>query len=225
MSGPERELYIDRFGRTPRTLIVVILLTIYCLIDNYFLKQPLYDMTIPYSLWIRENWGESKAFNVTIEIIAQMSDKYGMLALYPVAFLLLPIHGSMSLISGMFIGLCTNIMLKFIFLDPRPFMTTPGLVPSKCLFDYGNPSGHSTHSIMIYFGFYIQYTRAFGHQMSSFTKNLMFYFCALIFLLVAFSRIATGSHTINQILHGWVWGAANFYLFNFNYSGAFKRLV
>ena len=47
----------------------------------------------------------------------------------------------------------------------------------------------------------------------------------ILFLAVAFSRIATGSHTINQILHGWVWGAVFFYIFIFNYDGAIKRLT
>jgi len=84
-----------------------------------------------------------------------------MVALYPVAFFSLPLDKSVALINAQMLGLAINIFLKFLFLDPRPFMTTPGLVPSKCLFDYGNPSGHSQHSTVIFFGFFVQYTRTY----------------------------------------------------------------
>lgn len=206
----------DREGRTKRTLICLFLLVAYVVLDVLVIKQPLYDFTIPYQLELRKTYGQSKKFNVAIEIIAQLADKYGMVALYPLAFFSLPLDKSVSLVCAQQLGLGINIMLKFLFLDPRPFMTTEGLVPSKCLFDYGNPSGHSQHSIVIFFGFYTQYIRTYK-DVSIFKKNLMLLVAILLFFAVAFSRIATGSHTLNQILHGWVWGAAKLYLFIFNY--------
>ena len=104
-------------------------------------------------------------------------------------------------------------ILKLVHGDPRPFWINTVLFKGECETSYGNPSGHS----LIGFFFYLSLAYLIC-TLDSFKFNLAFKIIAYlvaIFIssLTAFSRLALGLHSLDQVLYGSVLGIWLFVVF------------
>ena len=127
---------------------------------------------------------------------------------------------SMDVSKSFTIGLSANAalalvtILKSINNEPRPFHVAD-IKPTKCWLEFGNPSGHSLATTNLYFTFWDMLCRENGwtYKKASLKMKSSFAVAIVWILLVAFSRIYHGVHTINQILNGWIWGTCLYKLF------------
>lgn len=78
--------------------------------------------------------------------------------------------------------------------------------------EYGNPSGHSVTSMSFYLTIWDMFCR--HYEASVYARRTSLAFTLVFIFCVAFSRIYHGVHTYNQILQGWVLGAALFFLYS-----------
>ena len=93
-------------------------------------------------------------------------------------------------------------LLKLAFSDPRPFWINTALFQGSCETSYGNPSGHSLISFFFFLslGYHICMLDKFK---DNFTYKFFVYSGAVaISSLIAFSRLALGVHSLDQVFFG-----------------------
>lgn len=114
-------------------------------------------------------------------------------------------HSDRIKMVGFLIALVFNLffmsLLKLIYSDPRPYMSNIEIKLYECSVEYGNPSGHSYLSAFYYFlilwvydknlFFIIENDRLNCKRLALIVLNLLW------ILLIAFSRIYLGVHSLN----------------------------
>ena len=120
--------------------------------------------------------------------------------------------------SGLILIVYLHDLMKLIYSDPRPFWIKTILFQDKCETSYGNPSGHSLVSFFSYLSF-SYYLCQIDKIKSNNTYKLSIYLIAIfISALTAFSRLALGVHSIDQVLYGSFLGIFAFLIFAFMFK-------
>ena len=120
--------------------------------------------------------------------------------------------------SGLILIVYLHDLMKLIHSDPRPFWIKTILFQDKCETSYGNPSGHSLVSFFSYLSF-SYYLCQIDKIKSNNTYKLSIYLIAIfISSLTAFSRLALGVHSIDQVLYGSFLGIFAFLIFAFMFK-------
>lgn len=101
---------------------------------------------------------------------------------------------------------------KLYYAEPRPFWASDGIKAFDCSAEYGNPSGHTMNG----FGFtLILLLDFFETNTITSTKRAIYIVLMVLFgSSVGFSRAILGSHSLDQILFGFmigVWIALTFH--------------
>ncbi|MFH1780384.1 MAG: phosphatase PAP2 family protein [Candidatus Micrarchaeota archaeon] len=109
-------------------------------------------------------------------------------------------------ITALLLVLATTFAAKAFIAEDRPCVAVPGRV--DCPIDYGSPSGHAAVAIVLLLG-------AIGTNL--FSSYL------LLGLLIFFSRLWLGVHSIEQIVAGIAFGALMYFLV-FDVKNRFERV-
>ena len=119
---------------------------------------------------------------------------------------------------GLIFMIYLHDLLKLIYSDPRPFWLNTVLFQGKCETSYGNPSGHSLLSFFFYLSF-SYYICQIDKIKSNYIYKISIY-CLALFLaaLTAFSRLALGVHSVDQVLYGSLLGIFSFLIFAFMFK-------
>ncbi len=104
-------------------------------------------------------------------------------------------------------------LLKLIYHNPRPFWINPDIIPYKCEVDYGNPSGHAVAIFSFYLVmFHLLYDNYIKNKHISF--RILYWLNIISFsILVIFSRLVLGVHSLNQVIFGTLIGLAIYFVF------------
>jgi len=107
-------------------------------------------------------------------------------------------------------------ILKLLYSDPRPYMSSPDIKLYECSVENGNPSGHSFLSAYFFLLFlWLLDKNVFNFLKEKNYKKLIFLLFLFFWIfLVAFSRVFLGVHSLNQVLLGIVYGVFNFILYS-----------
>jgi membrane-associated phospholipid phosphatase len=94
-----------------------------------------------------------------------------------------------------------------LYRQPRPYWLSSEvkMLEWTCYTEYGNPSGHSALVIVL-----LDFLVRFGCRWSKKFENLQILWYILVFIgqiVVMFSRLYLGMHSLNQILVGFMIGA------------------
>jgi membrane-associated phospholipid phosphatase len=109
-------------------------------------------------------------------------------------------------------GITVAIMslTKIAYHEPRPYMTESEVYVNGCTAEYGNPSGHAMliSSIMLTAFFDLYFSDPDTYARSNKVVFGIVLGCDIGFiLLVGFSRLFNGVHTIDQIILGYLFGS------------------
>jgi len=97
----------------------------------------------------------------------------------------------------------TTHLFKIIFHDTRPCFENQELGADGCSCEFGNPSGHSSESVVMYFWICYEfiYKQRFNH--AKILSMIVFIACCLI---TGLGRIYYGVHFFDQIILGYLIG-------------------
>ena len=119
---------------------------------------------------------------------------------------------------GLIIMVYLHDLFKLIFADPRPFWLNTILFQDKCETSYGNPSGHSLISFFFYLSFSYYLCQIKKIKENNIIRISVYIIAILIALLTAFSRLALGVHSLDQVIFGSFLGIFAFLIFTFMFK-------
>ena len=119
---------------------------------------------------------------------------------------------------GLIIMVYLHDLFKLIFADPRPFWLNTILFQDKCETSYGNPSGHSLISFFFYLSFSYYLCQINKIKANNTLRISVYIIAILIALLTAFSRLALGVHSLDQVIFGSFLGIFAFLIFTFMFK-------
>jgi membrane-associated phospholipid phosphatase len=138
----------------------------------------------------------SPPLTVVMRIITSIGGEAVYLALIPVVYWCIDEKKGLRLGIVVLISVWINLMLKFLFDQPRPFFE--GYDPSVGLSSEstgGLPSGHAQNTLVLFF------------ILAEWVKKKWAYMCAgFLCFLIGFSRIYLGVHFPTDVLAGWILG-------------------
>ena len=97
-------------------------------------------------------------------------------------------------------------LIKLIYKNERPFWTNHKIKVDNCSLGFGNPSGHSARSTIIFLSLYYYTAKLKCLEKKNIIKKILIIPFLLIIFSVMYSRVFEGKHTFNQILFGFSFG-------------------
>lgn len=175
-------------------------------------KQYFFDLTLPIVIEIRNNYA-TKNLDLFFEIVSQIGDKIGFIIAAVCGYHFLDLEKAFTVALCNYSAIALLSFLKCVNHEARPFHVWD-IQPSKCTFEYGNPSGHSLWSTAVFLTFWDLNCRQYNWRKGSIKYRISFIFIVVVILLISFSRIWHAVHTINQLSGGWIWGYGLYYLYS-----------
>ena len=193
--------------------IIILSSLIFLIILDLIYRNSLFT----YSLTYEQNLQNSFSKN-TILFYKFISDILGYLIMalgFIFVFCYFPLNKSIVFIIGFIFGDYVEDLFKLIFSDPRPFWLNSILSQGSCEGSYGNPSGHSIKAFLFSLSL-CYYTCMLQKIKNNFKYKIIIYIIGFFgAALVAFSRIALGVHSIDQVLFGSLIGVWIFTVFSY----------
>lgn len=97
---------------------------------------------------------------------------------------------------------------KLAYHDPRPYMINPNIVPISCSRAFGNPSGHSSSSLIVPIVLFLDIFHGKTYkdhkpEFYAYPPYMLSLFVALFWpCTIPFTRYVLGVHSLDQILFG-----------------------
>ena len=119
---------------------------------------------------------------------------------------------------GLILMVYLHDLMKLIYNDPRPFWLNTILFQGKCETSYGNPSGHSLISFYFFLSFGYYLSKINYIKSNKIYKSIIYFTAFILATLIAFSRLALGVHSLDQVLYGSLIGIIFFIIFTFSFK-------
>lgn len=212
---PDNNLYYSKNkskNNINYTVIVIISFMISIMILEIFIRESVFNLSVEFITYIHKTFKDKALYDFAVFLSSLIKDKI-LIILFIVIYNYANILKSLAFITAVGSHNVINEYLKMIYQSPRPYWMGSDINLLECDYTYGNPSGHSFASIVV---FMITYKVLFSHNKSlKSLKYLKIFFLILLFclsILIACSRVVLGVHSINQIVYGFTLGLIFFYL-------------
>jgi undecaprenyl-diphosphatase len=143
------------------------------------------------------------------EIISIFGKELFQIFLFLIIFLSMPLNYSFLMLQSIVYSSYWTNTLKMIYQNERPNWISE-LLTFSCNYGYGNPSGHSFTSIVVYLC--LAHILITYFKVSRNIKIIIFIFFLFLSFLIILSRVILGSHSINQVLYGFSLGLGLYYI-------------
>lgn len=177
-------------------------------------RETLFDKSIDTQEDIREDHNKDSAFYDFWKFISVFGTASITFPVFFVIFLFFPISSSFLTLQSLIYSIYITNLFKIIYRNGRPYWKSE-LLDVVCNSGYGNPSGHSMTSTAYYltlphivtnFPFFARDTKG------KIVKFIIFILFIILAVLVMFSRVILGAHSINQILYGFTLGLGIYFV-------------
>ena len=198
----------------------VILLLFYisiCVLTEIFYREKLFSKSIEFEKEF-QHYFSSKISQYFFTIITNFGSQVFYIPVFIIFFYLNPINYNFYILSTLIISIYIDCLLKIIYHDPRPFWKEKNLY-KECEGGFGNPSGHSFGSCATYLGIYHLSMRNKYFKKKNNIKIFFFFFTLIFIFLIMISRLYNGTHSINQIIYGFLLGLSIYFLMFFIING------
>ena len=201
-----------------RTCSIIKVTCLLCFVITVALTERLYNKSLfQYSLdYIINLQNSTPGFFITFLNVVSYSCNFEVI--FPIIIIIFnfcSLKITFLLFNVLFLSLFVTGIMKLVFLDARPFWINANITFFKSEVDYGNPSGHSMFAFSFYLIlFQIIYDKYVNDK--DLLYKISYWISVISFLfLIAFSRLAGGVHSINQVLFGSLVGVTIFFAFYF----------
>ena len=187
--------------------IFLICYLIIILITEIIIRKPLYKYSESYIESIASIRNDNKTFLYNYIKIVDLV--FGNFNTDIGAIFILFFHSikdSFIYIFAFSISAYTNSLIKLIYNNPRPFWTKHTIQVRECSLGFGNPSGHSARSTILFLTLYYYSVNFKKLEKKKILKTILIIPFLLIIFSVMYSRVFFGKHTFNQILFGFSFG-------------------
>ena len=179
-------------------IIFISVFTIIAIGVEFAYRHPLFDKSVDIAISIQNTFDFSIGF-------FQIYTWIGVIDAYfyiPLVFLLFPISYSYTFFITSMLSTHFCNYAKLIYGEGRPYLLTDKeeFLKTKAEKGYGNPSGHSFQSTIIFLGLsqiLIDY-----FKLGKINCAILYAISAFLIYLINFSRVILGVHSINQVIFG-----------------------
>jgi hypothetical protein len=183
-------------------IIYILFFTITLVLLEYFLRD-----FLKYINSFFNSYNVSDCKNYEYFEFYELSGRYFLLYL---VYNMVNVYAALSFIFLDSIGVFINGLIRFLYLDPRPFWENAALPPCFCAIDYGNPSTTSINLFILFATLY----KAFTYNNRSQSKRIFFWIIgSLVIVYTSVIRVFQNIHYIHQLLYGLGIGYIIFYVF------------
>lgn len=193
--------FISTFAKNKKVNIIITSCIIVVIICEFFFGEPLFELSLDAERNIQ--WGLTEPIFKFFNFITTFGGELFMGLGCAIVLLFFPLIKTIVYIYSMIFSIYLHSIMKIWYGNPRPFWKAEELYKDECDGGFGNPSGHSYISMVIYLSlchYIIQSTIRF--KISSIAKIVLYFLFSIWIGLVMFSRIVLGVHSINQIIYG-----------------------
>ena len=180
---------------------------------EYIYKNSLFSYSLTYEQNLQNYFSDtSMAFFKIISFLGN-----GVLIGIGLFFIIcfFPLVKSIMLCIGVIFMVYLHDVIKLFYGDPRPFWINNILFQGECETSYGNPSGHSLNSFYFFLSFCYYINKMKNIKNNNKMKIIIYLIAIFISGLIAFSRLALGVHSLNQVLYGGAIGIWAFLIFTY----------
>lgn len=175
------------------------------------IKEALFQCSLSILKSIRQDLATPRV-DAFFKVMSELGDKYAISLFVIYGYHNMDLAKAVTIALNAYSALALLSILKSINHEPRPFHVSD-IKPTKCWYEYGNPSGHSLLTSSLYLTFWDMLCKQHKWERGSLARNLSLAIAIASSFLVAFSRIWHAVHTLNQILNGFIWGTALYVLY------------
>jgi membrane-associated phospholipid phosphatase len=147
--------------------------------------------------------------DVIVNIITKLGTFPGFIPITFILILFFPMTISTTFLFTFSIGSYINNLLKIIYSEPRPFWIHPELL-KNCSSGYGNPSGHSLESTLVYLSIWNILERRNFFLKNKILKYFFLFFILWLIITIMLTRLYLAAHSLNQVILGMALG---FYIY------------
>ena len=191
--------------------IIILCFIIIIMMLEYIYNQALFTYSLTYEQNLQNSLSEISFQFFKILSFLGNGPLIGLGLFFILCFF--PLVKTIMICLGIIFMVYIQDILKLFYADPRPFWINTILFQGKCETSYGNPSGHSLTSFyfILSFCYYINMMEKIKNNITM--KIIVYLLGFLISSLTAFSRLALGVHSINQVVYGSLLGIWGFLMF------------
>ena len=198
------------FSNSYKIIFIIFYFPIIILLETFY-RDYLFQKSIPFQEKIHKD-GKNNNILIFCKIISIFGGEISTLFLFGIIFLFMPLNYSFLLLQGTVYSSYLTNTLKMIYQSDRPNWHSDYLTFS-CNYGYGNPSGHSLTSIVLYLS--LSHILIHYYKIKGVIKIIIFNFFIIFSLLIVISRVILAVHSINQVIYGLTLGLGLYYLLIF----------
>jgi membrane-associated phospholipid phosphatase len=174
---------------------------------EFMYREPLFRLSLEWTKEIQKHI-DTKFFS----IISHLGTLPAFLPIFIILFLYFPLIKSYTFINVIVaVSFITNNM-KIYYSNPRPYWVEPSIL-KQCSAGYGNPSGHASESVVVYLTLWKILANSDIFKRRNLLKYILLIFILVLLILIAFSRVYLGVHSVNQVIFGSTIGFSMYFLF------------
>ena len=191
-----------------KCLLILIFYFILMIVLELFYRNSLFKYSLNYIVTIQQKYTEKTFLYKYIKIMEKIFDQTITLLITIFLCIFFSIKDSFIFQYTFSMSAYFNSAIKLIYMNKRPFWENNEIIYDKCSAGFGNPSGHSARSTMIYLSFYFFLTNTsfFKDAKNKILKYILIIPFLIIVFTIMYSRVFDGKHTFNQIFFGFSWG-------------------
>ena len=209
----ENDYLCQMFHKNFSLNIIILLALIVLIMLEFIYRRPLFTYSLTYEQNIQASLSKNAfEFYKFISVLGG-----GVLIGIGLIFVLCyySLVKTIALCIGIIFIVYIHDIMKLMYGDPRPFWINSILFQGNCETSYGNPSGHSLTAFFFFLSF-CYYLTIFDKIRNNLTYKIIVYLTGIFLAcLTAYSRLALGVHSLDQVLYGSALGIWFFFIFTY----------
>jgi membrane-associated phospholipid phosphatase len=192
------------------TIYIIILFTL-----EAICKKPLFKASDQFIIYLQGSDPKNNYYIKVAQFFTFLGSNSIFIPLLIMVYNYVNIYKTYTLLMSLLISIGSFSILKVVYSSPRPYFKNEKIETFGCEGGWGNPSGNCLSSMAFYLTLWHIITDCKELRNQKLIKNIYLLVTCLLIVLIMFSRIMVGAHSINQVLFGGLLGFGIYYFLFF----------